>query len=116
MITIGAVGTWSIDNFPAYNEAFTFENREKFPWLVINHDSDDKVKALMEQFNNYKVSLSDEELQSIKNEVLIMECDDDEGMNINEVARVKKNLSKSDLGYYPMYPMELMKEPPSLSF
>lgn len=101
MITIGAVGTWSIDDFPAYKEAFTFENRANFPWLALHHDSNDKIKALMEQFNIYKVSLSDEELQSIKPEVLIMIGDDDEGMDLNEVARVKKYLPKSDLWILP---------------
>ena len=101
MITIGAVGTWSINDFPAYQEAFTFENRANFPWLSTNHDSDDKIKALMEQFNNYTVRVTNEELQSIKPEVLIMVGDDDEGMDFEEVVRAKKNLPKSDLWVLP---------------
>lgn len=101
MITIGAVGTWTINDFPEYKKAFTFENRVNFPWLVENHDTDDKIKALMEQFNNYTVKLTNEELQTIKPEVLIMIGDDDEGMDFEEIARVKKNLPKSDLWILP---------------
>jgi len=101
MITIGAVGTWTIDDFPEYKKAFTFENRANFPWLLENHGTNDKIKALMEQFNNYTVKLTDEELQNIKPEVLIMIGDNDEGMDLEEVVRVKNNLQKSDLWILP---------------
>ncbi len=101
MITIGAVGTWTINDFPEYQKAFTFENRANFPWLLTNHGTDHKIKALMEQFNNYTVKLTNEELQIIKSEVLIMIGDDDEGMDLEEVARVKKNLPNSDLWILP---------------
>lgn len=101
MITIGAVGSWTINDFPAYQKAFTFENRANFPWLLKAHGTDEKIKALLEQFNNYTIKLTDEELQSIQPEVLIMLGDDDEGMNLEEVVRVKKNLPKSDLWILP---------------
>ncbi len=101
MITIGAVGTWTINDFPEYQKIFTFENKDNFPWLATDHRSDDQIKALMEQFKNYTVRLSDEELQRIKPEVLIMVGDDDEGMDLSEVARVKKNLPQSDLWILP---------------
>ncbi len=101
MITIGAVGTWTVNDFPEYIKAFTFENRANFPWLLENHVTDDKIKALMNQFNNYTVKVTNEELQIIKPEVLIMIGDDDKGMDLEEVARVKKNLPKSDLWILP---------------
>lgn len=101
MITIGAVGTWTINDFPEYQKIFTFENRANFPWLLTNHGSDEKIKALMEQFLNYSVKVSNEELQMIKPEVLIMIGDDDAGMDLFEVARVKKNLPNSDLWVLP---------------
>ena len=101
MITIGAVGTWTINDFPEYQKAFTFENRANFPWLLTNHKTDEKIKGLMDQFLNYTVKLSDEQLQSINPEVLIMIGDDDEGMDLQEVARVKKHLPKSDLWILP---------------
>ena len=101
MITIGAVGTWSVNDFPEYQEAFVFKNKDNFPWLQDYHQTDDKIKALMLQFKNYIVRLSDEELTQIKPEVMIMMGDDDEGMNFDEVARVKKKLPKSDIWILP---------------
>jgi pimeloyl-ACP methyl ester carboxylesterase len=101
MITIGAVGTWTINDYPEYLNVFTFENRNNFPWLKTSHDSDEHIKAMMDQFKNYTLKLSDEELQSIHPEVLIMIGDDDEGMDLEEVVRVKKNLPTSDLWILP---------------
>ncbi len=101
MITIGAVGTWTADDFPDYQKAFTFENRANFPWLEPYHETDERIKALMEQFSNYRIKLTDKELQSIQPEVLIMIGDDDEGMDFLEVARVKKYLPNSDLWILP---------------
>ena len=101
MVTIGAVGTWTIDDFPEYLEAFTFENRSNFSWLETAHAGDEHIRAIMSQFKNYSVKLSDEELQSIKPEILIVVGDNDHGMNLEEVVRVKKNLPESDLWILP---------------
>lgn len=101
MITIGAVGTWTINDFSEYLEAFTFENRANFSWLETSHSGDEQIKALMEQFKNYTVRLSDEELQRISPEVLIMLGDDDEGMDLKEAVRAKENLPNSDLWILP---------------
>ncbi len=101
MITIGAVGTWSILDFPEYLDAFTFENRGNFSWLQTSHEGEEQVKGIMGQFKNYIVKLSTEELQRIKPEVLIMIGDDDHGMNLREVVRVKENLPDSDLWILP---------------
>ena len=101
MITIGAVGTWTVNDFPDYRKAFTFENRANFPWLYTYHETDERITALMEQFNNYTIEVTTEELQSIRPEVLIMIGDNDEGMDLEEVVRVKKNLPISDLWILP---------------
>ena len=101
MITIGAVGSWDVNDFPKYLNGYKYENRDQFPWLKTSHKSDETIKGLMEQFQNYTVFLSDEELQKIDSEVMIMMGDDDEGMDIEEVARVRKNLPNSDLWILP---------------
>ena len=101
MITIGAVGTWTINDFPEYLKAFTFENRNNFSWLKTSHAGDEHIKAIMNQFKNYTIKVSDKELQRIKPEILIMIGDDDEGMDLEEVVRVKKNLPNSDLWILP---------------
>jgi pimeloyl-ACP methyl ester carboxylesterase len=101
MITIGAVGTWTVNDFPEFQKILTFENRANFPWLEDSHSSDDQIKGIMDQFKNYSIKVTTEELQSIKPEVLIMVGDDDEGMDFMEIARVKKNLPNSDLWILP---------------
>ncbi len=101
MITIGAVGSWTVNDFPEYRKAFTFENRFNFPWLLENHGTDEKIKALMDQFSNYTVKLTNEELQSIVPEVLIILGDEDEGIDLEQVVRVRKHLPESDLWILP---------------
>ncbi len=100
MITIGAVGSWDVNNFKEYSEGFTFENRENFPWLK-THSSDDQIKELMNQFKNYTVALTDSELQQIDSKVLVVIGDDDEGIDLVEVSRVRKYLPNSDLWVLP---------------
>lgn len=104
MITIGAVGTWSVNDFPQYLESYTFENIDDFEWMRSSHSSDDQIKAIMDQFKNYIVSVSDNELQSFEPEVMIMLGDDDIGIPLEEVARVRKHLPKSDLWILPNVP------------
>ncbi|MEX0291088.1 MAG: alpha/beta fold hydrolase [Flavobacteriaceae bacterium] len=101
MITIGAVGSWDVNDFLNYQEAFTFENKDNFPWLVDYHQTDEKIKALMQQFKNYVVYVSNEELQQIQPEVLIMVGDNDDGITLEEVARTKRHLPASDLWILP---------------
>lgn len=45
--------------------------------------------------------VSDDQLKSIQPEVLIILGDDDAGIPLEEVARVKKNLPESDLWILP---------------
>jgi pimeloyl-ACP methyl ester carboxylesterase len=101
MITIGALGTWTVNDFSEYLNIFTYENRENFSWLKQAHEEDDQIKALMNQFKNYTIKLTSEELMQIQPEVLVMIGDDDEGMNFEEIARVKKHLPNSDIWILP---------------
>lgn len=63
-------------------------------------NSDEHIRAIMHQFKNYIVKLSDKELQSIQPEVLLM-IEDDEGMSLNEIVRARQNLPNSDLWILP---------------
>lgn len=104
MITIGAVGTWDVNDFPQYLDSYTFDNIDDFEWMRKSHSSDDQIKAIMEQFKNYTVSVSNEELRSIEPEVMITLGDDDIGISLEEVVRVRKYLPKSDLWILPNVP------------
>ncbi len=101
MITVGATGTWDINDFPQYLEVYTYEQKEKFPWLQSSHASDDHIRGILEQFQHYTVRLSNEEIARIQPEVFIIIGDDDEGMDLAEVARLKKHLSQSDIWILP---------------
>lgn len=100
MITIGAVGSWTANDFKHFIDEFTYVNRTNFPWLS-GHSSDEHVKEIMNQFKNYSIIVSDHELQQIQSEVLIILGDDDQGIDILEVARARKNLQNSDLWILP---------------
>lgn len=104
MITIGAVGTWDVNNHLNYLQAFTFENKDNFPWMNAYHSNETQVRALFEQFKNYTVRVSDEELKSIQTEVMLLFGDDDEGIQLEEAFRARKNLPHSDLWIVPNQP------------
>lgn len=101
MITIGATGTWDINDFPQYLEVYTYDQREKFPWLKNAHASDAHVKGILDQFQHYTIRLSNEEIKRIRTEVFVIIGDDDEGMDLAEVARLKKHLPQSDIWILP---------------
>ncbi|MEM1121633.1 MAG: alpha/beta hydrolase, partial [Bacteroidota bacterium] len=97
MITIGAVGTWDVNNHQNYLQAFTFEQKDNFAWMNAYHSSQSQVRALFEQFKNYRVRVTDEELKNIQADVLLMFGDDDDGIQLQEAFRARKYLPYSDL-------------------
>ena len=101
MVTIGSLGSWSINDYPEVERSFTYEKIDNFPWIKSSHTNDKQIRSLFEQFKNYTIRLSDDELRNIKPEVLLVLGDDDNGMPLEEAARVRKNLPKSDLWILP---------------
>ncbi|MDC6363821.1 MULTISPECIES: alpha/beta fold hydrolase [Flavobacteriaceae] len=101
MISIGSVGSWTIADFPQLRESFTYENREQYKWLQEAQTSEEQVKILMDQFQNYTIYLTDEELQQIQSKVLIIYGDDDPGVDLFEIARVQKYLTHVDVWILP---------------
>ena len=92
---------WTINDFPKYLKAFKFENIANLSWLRAYHSSDDQIKGILSEFKNYSVSLSDEELKSIEARVFIMLGDDDIGVCLEDVARVRRHLPNSGLWILP---------------
>lgn len=101
MIVIGSVGTWNVNDFPQLKATFTYENRDNFSWLVEAQRSEDHVKALLDEFKNYIIYLSNEEIQQIQSEVMVVVGDGDGGISLEEVARVRRYLNKSDIWVLP---------------
>lgn len=104
MITIGAVGTWDVYNHQNYLEAFKYENLDNFPWMTAFHSDEQQIRALFDQFKNYRVTVSNEELKNIQTDVLMMFGDDDEGIQLAEAFRARKSLPNSDLWILPDQP------------
>ena len=101
MITVGAVGTWDVNNHPDYLAAFVYENLPSFPWLTAYHSTDAQIRALLQQFKNYTIRVSDEAFKSIQSDVLLVFGDDDEGIQLEEAFRARKHLPNSDLWIIP---------------
>ena len=80
MIVIGALGTFDVNDHPNYLNDFVFEKVDQFPWMRESHSSESKIKAILNQFKNYTIRLTDEEMQNIVPEVFIIFGDDDEGI------------------------------------
>ncbi len=101
MVTIGSLGTWDVKNFPEVEAFFSYKNRTQFPWLTASHQNEEQVQVILDQFKNYQIILSEVQLKSIVTPVLLILGDDDFGMPLEEVARVRKNLPNSDLWILP---------------
>lgn len=104
MITIGALGTWDIKDYPDWEEFFQYSNLENLTWIKDYQYDDEHIRAILDLFKNYKVKLSEEQLINIKVDVLLILGDNDDSMPLEEVARVRKNLPNSDLWILPNSP------------
>lgn len=101
MVSVGSAGSWDINDFPELKKTFTYANRDKFPWLVDSQSNEEQVKLVLEQFQNYTVYLTDEQLQHIRARVLIVSGDNDPGVDLQEVARLKAYLPQCDIWILP---------------
>lgn len=101
MISIGSTGSWDVDNFRQTKRSFTFEHRENFPWLIEAQTSEQQIKILFEEFRNYSIQLSDAELEAITTRILLVSGDEDTGVNLNEIMRVKRHLPNCAIWILP---------------
>jgi pimeloyl-ACP methyl ester carboxylesterase len=101
MVTIGSLGSWSIKDHPEIEKSFTYEIAKDYPWIKGAHKSDEQVRIMFEQFKNYSIRISNNDLKRIKTNVLIVAGDNDQGVPLKEVMRSRKYLSNSDLWIIP---------------
>ena len=104
MVTIGALGSWDIKDYPDWEEFFQYSNLENLTWIKTYQTDDEHIKSILDLFKNYSVLLSEEQLNSIQTSVLLILGDDDDSMPLEEVNRVRNNLQKSDLWVLPNSP------------
>jgi pimeloyl-ACP methyl ester carboxylesterase len=101
MVTIGSLGSWSIQDYPEIEKSFTYEIAKDYPWIKGAHKSDEQVRIIFEQFKNYSIRISNDELKRIKTDVLIVAGDNDQGVPLEEIIRSRKYLPHSDLWIIP---------------
>lgn len=101
MVTIGSLGSWSIKDYPEIEKSFTYEIAKDYPWIKGAHKSDQQVRIMFEQFKNYSIRLSNDDLKRIKTNALIVAGDNDQGVPLEEVIRSRKYLPNSDLWIIP---------------
>jgi len=101
MVTIGSLGTWSIEDDPELEKSFTYEVAKDYPWIKGAHQSDQQVRIIIQQLKNYSVRVSNDELKRIKTNVLIVAGDNDQAAPLEEVVRSRKYLANSDLWIIP---------------
>ena len=101
MVTIGSLGSWSIKDYPEIERSYTYEIAKDYPWIKGAHKSDEQVRIMFEQFKNYSIRISNDDLKRIKANVLIVAGDNDQGVPLEEVIRSRRYLSNSDLWIIP---------------
>jgi len=104
MVTIGALGTWDIKDYPDWEDFFQYSNLDNLTWIKAYQSDDEHIRAILDMFKNYRVKLSEEQLKSIQAEILLILGDNDESLPFEEVTRVRKNLPNSDLWILPNSP------------
>ena len=104
IITIGAAGAYDAKNNPGHVAYFSVANLANIPWINAYQLDEEHIQAMLNYYINYKTILSDEQLKKIESDVLMIQGDDDDSMPLEEVARFRKNLPKSDLWILPNSP------------
>lgn len=104
MVTIGALGSWDVKDYPDWEAFFQYSNLDNFPHIKSYQHDDEHIRKILDLFKNYKVKLSEKQLKNIKTNVLLILGDNDDSMPLAEVDRVRKNLANSDLWILPNSP------------
>lgn len=101
MISIGATGTWHIDDAPAWLDYLSYKNIDNLPWMREQQENEERIKSILSQVPNYDVSVSDEELKSIQTKTLLVFGDGDDSIPLEEISRTKRLLPASWLWIVP---------------
>jgi pimeloyl-ACP methyl ester carboxylesterase len=101
MISIGACGSWNAKDYPEFLQFLSYDNRDNLAWMKEHQESEAQIKAILDEIPNYSVSVSDEELKSIKARTLLVLGDQDDQIPLEAVSRVRKHLPESYLWVLP---------------
>lgn len=101
LTTIGACGTWQSKNFPDWMALFNYANVANLPWMKDHQTSEEQIRIMLDQFPNYDVVLTDDDVKKIGSKTLIIIGDRDTSIPLACVDQLRKNLPESYLWILP---------------
>jgi len=101
MISIGACGTWNAKDYPDWIEYVSYKNIQNLKWMHEQQTNETQIKAILDQFPNYQISIREDELTTIQTKTLIVLGDQDNSIPLECVSSVRRNLPTSYLWILP---------------
>jgi len=101
MVIVGSCGTWNAEDFPEFVEYLSYKNVKNLTWMHDQQVSEERIKNILDQMPNYSVTVSDEELRSIKTRTLLVVGDNDPATPLECVTKTKTNLPNAFLWVVP---------------
>lgn len=101
MVIVGSCGTWNAEDFPEFVEYLSYKNVSNLTWMQEQQISKERIKNILNQIPNYSVTVSDEELRSIKTRTLLVVGDNDPATPLECVIKAKTNLPNAFLWVVP---------------
>ena len=101
MVIVGSCGTWNAVDFPEFVEYLSYKNVDNLTWMYEQQVSEERIKNILDQFPNYAVTVSAEELRSIKTRTLLVVGDNDPATPFECVIKAKINLPNAFLWIVP---------------
>ena len=101
IISIGACGSWNAKDYPDFLDHFSYKNIDKLQWMREFQTSETQIRSILDQLPNYNVSVSDEEMNSIKAKTMFVFGDQEDVVLLECSSRARKNLPNSFLWILP---------------
>lgn len=101
MITIGSTGSLDINDFSEQYDYLSSEHIDQFEYMWDYQESESQIRSILDQFKNYTVYITDEELMSIRARSLMVFGDDDDSRSLEDIARNRKCIPETDLWIIP---------------
>lgn len=101
MISIGACGSWNAKEYPDWLESLSYKNISNLPWMRDQQMNEAQSKAILDQFPNYNVSVSAQEMKSIRAKTMFVLGDQDTSIPLECISSARANLPESYLWILP---------------
>jgi pimeloyl-ACP methyl ester carboxylesterase len=101
MIIVGSCGSWSAADFPEFTDYFSYKNAKNLPWMYEQQESEERIKNILDQFPNYSVRVSENELKRIQTRTLLVAGDHDPATPLNCLVKAKTQMPNAFLWVVP---------------